>query len=215
MQRRNSRGRSQVAPEALESKSARASALTTEEEETYMRRALALAREGAREGEVPVGAVLVDAETRAVVGEARNACEQSGDPTAHAEMTLIREGAKTLGGWRALQKVRMYITVEPCAMCAGAILQSRVGGVTYGAKNPSLGADGSWVAMMRKEDVGAIGRAPNRPHPFMPELDVRGGVLAEECSALMSDFFKRRRTMGSYGDGVSEDETSLIKVGGD
>ena len=96
-------------------------------------------------------------------------------PTAHAEMRLIRLGAERLGGWRHLKRTRMYVTLEPCAMCAGAILQSRVGGVTYGAKNTLLGADGSWVSMMRREFVGEEG-GPARPHAFTPELDVRGGV---------------------------------------
>ena len=166
----------------------------------HMRRALELAREAANAGEVPIGAVLVDAETSKVICEARNACERSGDPTAHAEMTLIQEGAKKLGGWRALQRTTMYVTLEPCAMCAGAILQSRVGGVVYGAKNTLLGGDGSWVSMMRREDVGTDDTAPKRPHAFTPNLDVRGGVLAEDCGQIMSDFFKHRRTLGAYGD---------------
>jgi tRNA(adenine34) deaminase len=170
------------------------------DDERHMRRALELARDAARAGEVPIGAVLVDAETSTVICEARNTCEHSGDPTAHAEMTLIQEGAKKLGGWRALQRTTMYVTLEPCAMCAGAILQSRVGGVVYGAKNTLLGGDGSWVSMLRRDDVGTDDTAPKHPHAFAPNLEVRSGVLAEDCGKIMSDFFKHRRTLGVYGD---------------
>ena len=151
-----------------------------------------------RAGEVPIAAVLVDATTGEVVAEAANRCERDGDPTAHAEMLLIRLGAEKLGGWRHLKRTRMYVTLEPCAMCAGAILQSRVGGVTYGARNALLGADGSWAALLRNEDAGGGGRAPVRPHPFTPDLDVKGGVLAEETGEAMREFFRRRRTLGAY-----------------
>jgi len=174
-----------------------------------MRRAIELARVAGDAGEVPIGAVLVDEETGEVVAEAANACEGDGDPTAHAEMRVIRLGAEKLGGWRHLKRTRMYVTLEPCAMCAGAILQSRVGGVTYGAKNTLLGADGSWVSMMRREFVGEDG-GPVRPHAFTPELDVRGGVLAEETGTLMKEFFKRRRTLGSWSP-KSEDENGDVE----
>ena len=147
---------------------------------------------------MPIAAVLVDATTGEVVAEAANRCERDGDPTAHAEMLLIRLGAEKLGGWRHLKRTRMYVTLEPCAMCAGAILQSRVGGVTYGARNALLGADGSWAALLRNEDVGGSERAPVRAHPFTPDLDVKGGVLAEETGEAMREFFRRRRTLGAY-----------------
>ena len=163
-----------------------------------MRRALALALDAGSQGEVPIAAVLVDATTGEVVAEAANRCERDGDPTAHAEMLLIRLGAEKLGGWRHLKRTRMYVTLEPCAMCAGAILQSRVGGVTYGARNALLGADGSWAALLRNEDVGGSERAPVRAHPFTPALDVKGGVLAEETGEAMREFFRRRRTLGAY-----------------
>ena len=167
-------------------------------DEARMRRALALALDAGSQGEVPIAAVLVDATTGEGVAEAANRCERDGDPTAHAEMLLIRLGAEKLGGWRHLKRTRMYVTLEPCAMCAGAILQSRVGGVTYGARNALLGADGSWAALLRNEDVGGSERAPVRAHPFTPDLDVKGGVLAEETGEAMREFFRRRRTLGAY-----------------
>jgi len=182
---------------------------TDDDDARRMRRAIELARVAGDAGEVPIGAVLVDEETGEVVAEAANACEGDGDPTAHAEMRVIRLGAEKLGGWRHLKRTRMYVTLEPCAMCAGAILQSRVGGVTYGAKNTLLGADGSWVSMMRREFVGEDG-GPVRPHAFTPELDVRGGVLAEETGTLMKEFFKRRRTLGSWSP-KSEDENGDVE----
>jgi len=163
-----------------------------------MKRALELAREAGRRGEIPIGAVLIDDETGETVAEASNACEATDDPTAHAEMRLIRAGAEAMGGnWRALKRTTMVVTLEPCAMCAGAILQSRVGSVVYGAKNTLLGADGSWVSMLRKESVGDDA-GPRRPHAFTPDLKVRGGVMAEETGALMKEFFKRRRTLGTW-----------------
>ena len=115
------------------------------DDEYFMQFALAQARESFDIGEVPVGAVLVSP-SGDVIARAGNRTEADGDPTAHAEMSCIRRACATSGGWRLLD-CTLYITLEPCPMCAGAILQSRVGTVVYGARNVLLGADGSWIHM--------------------------------------------------------------------
>lgn len=100
-------------------------------------------------GEVPVGAVLVSPSGQ-VLAAAHNRVESSGDPTAHAEMACLRAGAAAAGGWRLLGTT-LYVTLEPCPMCAGALLQARVGRLVYGARNRLLGADGSWIAMLPQQ----------------------------------------------------------------
>ncbi|PSC77002.1 tRNA(adenine(34)) chloroplastic [Micractinium conductrix] len=118
-----------------------------------MRLALEQATAAAADDEVPVGAVLVSASGE-VLAAARNATERSADPTAHAELLCIRSAATAVGGWRLLDAT-LYVTLEPCPMCAGALLQARVGTVVYGARNPLLGADGSWISMLpRAADAG-------------------------------------------------------------
>ncbi|KAG0567441.1 hypothetical protein KC19_7G135300 [Ceratodon purpureus] len=113
-----------------------------EEDLGFMKEALAEARKGAKKGEVPVGAVLVH--NKKIIARFHNQVEAIGDPTAHAEMLCIRSAAAQLGGWR-LTDVSMYVTLEPCPMCAGAILQGRVSELVWGARNSLLGADGSWI----------------------------------------------------------------------
>ncbi len=168
-------------------------------------------------GEVPVGAVIVSP-TGEVIAAAHNVTERDGDPTAHAEMLCIRHATgKTRNAWRLLDAT-MYVTLEPCPMCAGALLQARVGRVVYGARNNLLGADGSWIHMMRggrtaetvlsveggevdikekgeesTEGTSVVPRQSHRPHPFHPNLQVDTGILEEQCSALMKDFFRERR----------------------
>lgn len=147
------------------------------EDERWMRRALALAREAAGAGEVPVGAVAVrDGE---VAGEGRNEREATGDPTAHAEILAIRRAAERAGSWR-LDGVTLYVTLEPCAMCAGAVACARIPRVVYGADDPKAGALGSRYA------VGVDGR-------WNHSAAVRRGVLAGECGAVLSEFFETRR----------------------
>lgn len=146
-------------------------------DESYMRRALELARAAEAEGEVPVGAVLVL--DGAVVGEGRNAPIGRCDPTAHAEMLALREaGARTqryrFGG------ATLYVTLEPCPMCMAAIVHARVARVVFGAWDPRQGAAGSAFDL-------ANARALNH------RVDAFGGVLADECGALLKDFFRRRR----------------------
>ena len=142
-----------------------------------MRLALREAERAIEHDDVPVGAVIVhDGE---VVGTGHNERELRQDPSAHAEMLALREAARALGSWRLLDAV-LYVTLEPCAMCAGAIVLGRVPRVVYGTADPKAGAAGSVL------DVLAEPRLNHRP-------DVAGGLLAPECAALLVDFFSSRR----------------------
>ena len=152
-----------------------------EQDERFMNEAIEQAKAAYAEGEVPVGAVLVSPDGL-VLSRARNKTEANGDPTSHAELLCIRHAAGLNGGWRLLD-CTLYVTLEPCPMCAGAILQSRVGKVVYGARNTLLGADGSWIRMFDRD----------RPHPFHPSIQVVRGVREEACARLMKDFFRDRR----------------------
>ena len=143
------------------------------ERESYMSLALALAREAAEHGEVPVGAVVVDTEGR-VISSGRNRREETGDATAHAELEAIREACRALGDWR-LEGCALYVTLEPCPMCAGAIINARVGTVVYGAKEANFGSCGSVINLFEE-------RYGHHPKLY-------GGVLAKECAALLTNFF--------------------------
>ena len=145
----------------------------------HMRRAIALARAAAATGEVPVGAVLV--RRSEVLGEGANCPIGEHDPTAHAEIRALRAAGAQVGDYR-LPGTTLYVTLEPCIMCASALIHGRVSRVVFGAWDPKAGAAGSIV------DVFAIGQLNHR-------VDVFGGVLAEECGSLLSDFFRRRRSM--------------------
>ena len=142
-----------------------------------MRLALAEAERALEHDDVPVGAVLVRGGE--VVGAGHNERELRQDPSAHAEMLALREGARRLGSWRLLDCV-LYVTPEPCAMCAGAIVLGRVPRVVYGTSDPKAGAAGSVL------DVLAEPRLNHRPQ-------VAGGLLAPECAALLRAFFASRR----------------------
>lgn len=121
---------------------------------------------------------------------------RQGDPTAHAELLCIRAGAAALGGgWQALGGATLYCTLEPCAMCAGALLQARVGCLVWGAPSPG-GADGSWVRLLGGGGEAAAA-APWQPHHTHPRVVVRRGVLAEESGQLLRAFFRRRRAQGA------------------
>ena len=142
-----------------------------------MRAALALAREAATLDEVPVGAVVVvDGE---IVGRGFNQPLGRHDPTAHAEIMALRAAAARLGNYR-LPGATLYVTLEPCAMCAGAMMHARIGRVVFGARDPKTGAAGSVVDL--------FGEARLNHH-----ADIEGDVLAEECGALLSGFFAARR----------------------
>jgi len=146
-------------------------------DEYYMRLALREAENALEHDDVPVGAVVVHAGE--VIGAARNERELRGDPTAHAETLALREAARTLGSWRVLDCV-LYVTLEPCAMCAGAIVLARVPRVVFGTADPKAGAAGSVL------DVLAEPRFNHRP-------EVAGGLLAAEGAALLRAFFAGRR----------------------
>ena len=146
------------------------------EHETYMHRALELAREAAAAGEVPVGCVIVR-EGR-IVGEGRNRREEKQSAASHAEMEAIAQANAALGSWR-LDGCTLYVTLEPCPMCTGAILNARVSRVFYGARDPAMGACGG-VINLCMEDF------PNRPA-------LVGSILAEECQALLTAFFRNLR----------------------
>ena len=142
-----------------------------------MREALAAAREAEAAGEVPVGCVIV--RDGAAVARAANHTVRDQDPTAHAETLAVRAAAEALGQWR-LDRCTLYVTLEPCAMCAGAIVLARMPRVVFGAWDDKAGMGGS---------VGDLLRHPRLNH--RPE--VRAGVLHEECGALLTTFFQRRR----------------------
>jgi len=146
-------------------------------DEYFMRLALREAERALGHDDVPIGCVVVH--NGEVIAAARNERELRGDPTAHAEILALREAAGRLGGWRLLDTV-LYVTLEPCTMCAGAIVLARVPRVVYAAPDPKAGAAGSVL------DVLAEPRLNHRP-------DVAGGLLAEEGAALLREFFGSRR----------------------
>jgi tRNA(adenine34) deaminase len=146
-------------------------------DEYFMRLAIREAQAALEHDDVPIGAVVVrDGE---VIGAAHNERELRQDPTAHAELIALREASRVLGSWRVLDAV-LYVTLEPCAMCAGAIVLARMPRLVYGATDPKAGAAGSVL------DVLAQPRLNHRPA-------VAGGLLAEECAELLTDFFGSRR----------------------
>ena len=147
------------------------------EREEYMALALALAKEAADAGEVPVGCVIADGEGR-VIGRGRNRREKNCDATAHAEVEAIRQACAALGNWR-LEQCSIYVTLEPCPMCTGAIINSRIPTVVFGAREALSGSCGSVIDLF-SENYG------HKPAVF-------GGVLAEDCASLLRDFFRGKR----------------------
>lgn len=146
------------------------------EQENFMAQALALAAEAAAAGEVPVGCVIVrDGE---IVGRGRNRREEKQATASHAEMEAIAQANETLGSWR-LSGAALYVTLEPCPMCAGAILNARIERVYYGARDSAMGAVGGVFNLF-------VENFPNRPA-------VVGGVLAEECAGVLRNFFQSLR----------------------
>lgn len=146
------------------------------EHEDYMRQALALAREAAAAGEVPVGCVIV--RDGVVVGRGRNRREELHRTSSHAEMEAIAQANETLGGWR-LDGCTLYVTLEPCPMCAGAIINARIPRVCYGARDEAMGACGGVLNLFMEQ------------FPFRPALV--GGILADDCRAVLTDFFRTLR----------------------
>jgi len=147
------------------------------QDELLMRRALALAARAGRRAEVPVAALAVA--EGSVIAAAGNRMERGGDATLHAEMRVLRAAARRLGGWR-LEGVTVVVTLEPCPMCAGAMVQARIDRCVYGARDPKKGADGSVYEVLRN---------PANNH----RVEVTEGVLGDECGRLLRDFFQRLR----------------------
>ncbi len=142
----------------------------------YMRRALTLASTAAQLGEVPVGAVIVQDDQ--IIAESYNLRELEKCATAHAELIAIERACKRLGGWR-LPHCTLYVTLEPCPMCAGAIINARIDHVVFGAYDPKAGSTGSVISLF------------DLPYNHKPTLE--GGVLEEECAQLLKDFFQSLR----------------------
>lgn len=142
-----------------------------------MRQALALAGDAAASGEVPVGCIITDADGN-VIGTGRNRTVELSDPTSHAEMEAIRMAAAALGDWR-LEGCTLYATLEPCAMCAGTIINSRISNVVFGARDGEAGACGSVIDLFSER--------------FSHKPAVYGGVCADECAAVLKNFFKELR----------------------
>lgn len=153
------------------------SVITDPNHEKWMGEALALARQAEHLNEVPVGAIVVKDDQ--IVGRGFNQPISTNDPTAHAEMMALREAAKHLGNYR-LVDCTLYVTIEPCTMCTGAMVHARIKQLVYGARESKSGAIESNAQLLDA-------------HFFNHKIDWLGGVLSEECSALMSQFFKRRR----------------------
>lgn len=143
----------------------------------YMHIALTLAQKAADAGEVPVGAIVV--KDGNIIGQGSNAPIGSHDPTAHAEVIAMRDAAKNLGNYR-LVDCTLYVTLEPCAMCAGAMQHARIARVVYGASDPKTGACGSVVNLMAEAKLNH-------------HATIEGGILAPECGAVLSTFFSARR----------------------
>jgi tRNA(adenine34) deaminase len=155
----------------------------TDENERYMRRALALAEEAARAGDVPVGVVLVSGQ---LVIEAHNEKEARADATAHAEMLALRRASQQLGTWR-LENATVYVTKEPCVMCAGAMIAARIKRLVYGANDPKGGADGGAFDILRSRDTNH-------------RIAIEAGILQAETSAQLQQFFQEKReNRGSEG----------------
>lgn len=161
-------------------------------DEMFMKEALLEAKKAADSWEVPVGAVLV--QHGKIIARGCNLVEQLRDSTAHAEMICIREASNFLRTWR-LAETTLYVTLEPCPMCAGAILQARINTLVWGAPNKLLGADGSWIRLFPDGGNGLeLSDKPAAPvHPFHPKMTIRRGVLASECADAMKQFFQLRR----------------------
>jgi len=147
------------------------------QDEKWMREALLLARQAEAAGEVPVGAVLV--KDGSVIGSGWNQPIGAHDPSAHAEVMALRAAARHEGNYR-LSDTTLYVTLEPCAMCAGAMVHARVTRLVYGAADPKTGAAGSVFDLVRSDKLNH-------------QIQVEGGVLAEDCGGLLRDFFGRRR----------------------
>jgi tRNA(adenine34) deaminase len=152
--------------------------MTQGDDSHWMEYALRLAHQAEAEGEVPVGAVIVS--EGKIIGEGFNRPIESRDPTAHAEILALRDAAQRVDNYRLLNAT-LYVTLEPCVMCAGAIVHARIDRVVYGASDPKGGACGSVFDLLPADER------------FNTRVEVESGVLASECGSLLSQFFQRRR----------------------
>lgn len=146
-------------------------------DEKYMLEAIKEAKKSASLDEVPVGAVIV--KDNGIIARGHNLREKTNDPTSHAEIVAIRKACKKLNSWR-LEDCTIYVTIEPCAMCAGTLLWTRIAKIVYGASDPKGGAIKSSFELFKVKNINH--------HP-----EIKGGVLENECGSLMSDFFKKKR----------------------
>lgn len=161
----------------------------------YLREAIAEARAAEAAGEVPVGAVVVHAGK--IIGRGQNRVLRDSDPTAHAEVVALREAGRHLGNYR-IEDCTLYVTLEPCAMCAGAILHARIARLVYAALDPKAGACGSVLAVMN--------------HPQLNHrVEVQPGLLAEECGTLLTDFFRQRRKAKAAARILQNKEAAMTK----
>ena len=158
-------------------KSVRGQRMNQTDDATYMREAIAEAQRARAKGEVPIGAVLVH--QGQIIGRGHNLRETSNDPTSHAEMVAIRQAAAAIGHWRLLETT-LYVTLEPCVMCMGAIILARIPRLVYACRDPRAGAVGSIYDFASDER-------------FNHQVDVTEGVLVAECIALLSGFFQELR----------------------
>ena len=147
--------------------------------DSAMRKALSLAAQASAAGDIPVGALVLDTSGQ-IIGRGQNTREQEGDPLGHAEIVALRDAAAHLGSWR-LDGCTLVVTLEPCTMCAGAIVQSRIAQVAFGTFDAKAGAVGSLWDVVRDR------RLPHRP-------EVTSGVLADECAQILSEFFQAQRS---------------------
>lgn len=145
--------------------------------ESFMKEALLLAEEAFRNGEVPVGCVITDSAGK-IIGRGRNRCEEMKDPTAHAEIEAIKDACASAGDWR-LEGCSLYVTLEPCPMCAGAIINSRISEVVFGAREKLTGSCGSVIDLFSEN------------YPHSPR--VYSGVMCRESSGLLLEFFREKR----------------------
>jgi len=150
-----------------------------DQDKKFMKMALKLAEKAQTLGEVPIGAVVV--RNGEIIGMGYNLRETKKDPTAHAEMMAIKMASETVGGWRLLDSI-LYVTLEPCPMCAGAIVQARIDRVVFGVSDPKAGCAGTLMNLLKEER-------------FNHQVEIQSGVLAEECSGILKSFFRdlRRR----------------------
>lgn len=147
-------------------------------DEVWMRHALKLAKRAESLGEIPVGAVIVD-ENNQIIGEGYNQSIMQHNPTAHAEIMAIEQAGQCIRNYR-LVNTTLYVTLEPCIMCAGAIIHSRIQRVVYGASDYKTGAAGSYIDILSRTGINHFAQ-------------ITGGILSDECSSMLSNFFQKRR----------------------